>query len=203
MLIGQWVQRLRLFYRFKTIFVRLLPLSDEPSEWLLTSEATNANGIQGYSWKNLKRKNTESDDKREKTKKHEENRKAHKFNIKWLTNHEWLDYDESNDTWHKVPWTSLDIWSSKGRTFTGPKHFLLDQKKKFTQFKCNILFSWIFIYVEENRKAHKFNIKWLTNHEWLDYDESNDTWHAKYGKDDDFCEDWCPSTITEVPISIF
>ena len=47
----------------------------------------------------------------------------------------------------KVPWTSLDIWSSKGRTFTGPKHFLLDQKKKFTQFKCNILFSCIFIYV--------------------------------------------------------
>ena len=31
---GQLVQRLRLFYRSKTIFVRLLPLSDEPSEWL-------------------------------------------------------------------------------------------------------------------------------------------------------------------------
>jgi hypothetical protein len=46
----------------------------------------------------------------------------------------------------KVPWTSLDIWSSKGRTFTGPNHFLLDQKK-LTQFKCNILFSCIFIYV--------------------------------------------------------
>ena len=29
----------------------------------------------------------------------------------------------------KVPWTSLDIWSSKGRTFTRPNHFLLDQKK--------------------------------------------------------------------------
>jgi hypothetical protein len=39
----------------------------------------------------------------------------------------------------KVPWTSLDIWFSKGRTFTGPNHFLLDQKK-LTQFKCNILF---------------------------------------------------------------
>jgi hypothetical protein len=39
----------------------------------------------------------ESDDKREKTKKYEENRKARKFNVKWLTNHEWLDYDESND----------------------------------------------------------------------------------------------------------
>ena len=39
----------------------------------------------------------------------------------------------------KVPWTSLNIWSSKGRTFTGPK--------KITQFKCNILFSCIFIYV--------------------------------------------------------
>jgi hypothetical protein len=24
----------------------------------------------------------------------------------------------------KVPWTSLDIWPSKGRTFTGPNHFL-------------------------------------------------------------------------------
>ena len=35
----------------------------------------------------------------------------------------------------KVPWTSLDIWSSKGRTFTGPNHFLLDQIK-LTQFKC-------------------------------------------------------------------
>jgi hypothetical protein len=31
-------------------------------------------------------KTTESDDKREKTKKYEENRKAHKFNVKWLTN---------------------------------------------------------------------------------------------------------------------
>ena len=46
----------------------------------------------------------------------------------------------------KVPWTSLDIWSSKGRTFTGPNHFLLDQIK-LTQFKCNILFSCIFIYL--------------------------------------------------------
>jgi hypothetical protein len=27
---------------------------------------------------------------------------------------------------------------------------------------------------EENRKARKFNVKWLTNREWLDYDESND-----------------------------
>jgi hypothetical protein len=34
MLTGQLVQRLRLFYRSKTIFVGLLPLSDEPSEWL-------------------------------------------------------------------------------------------------------------------------------------------------------------------------
>ena len=47
--------------------------------------------------KSLKRKTTESDDKREKTKKYEENRKAHKFNVKWLSNREWLDYDESND----------------------------------------------------------------------------------------------------------
>ena len=47
--------------------------------------------------KSLKRKTTESDDKREKTKKYEENRKARKFNVKWLTNREWLDYDESND----------------------------------------------------------------------------------------------------------
>jgi hypothetical protein len=36
--------------------------------------------------KSLKRKTTESDDKREKTKKYEENRKARKFNVKWLTN---------------------------------------------------------------------------------------------------------------------
>jgi hypothetical protein len=35
----------------------------------------------------------ESDDKREKMKKHEENRKARKFNVKWLTNREWLDKD--------------------------------------------------------------------------------------------------------------
>jgi hypothetical protein len=35
MLTGQLVQRLRLFYQSKTIFVRLLPLSDEPSERLL------------------------------------------------------------------------------------------------------------------------------------------------------------------------
>jgi hypothetical protein len=27
---------------------------------------------------------------------------------------------------------------------------------------------------EENRKARKLNVKWLTNREWLDYDESND-----------------------------
>jgi hypothetical protein len=32
--------------------------------------------------KSLKRKTMESDDKREKTKKYEENRKAHKFNVK-------------------------------------------------------------------------------------------------------------------------
>ena len=37
MLTGQLVQRLRLFYRSKTIFVWLLPLSDEPSEWLCIS----------------------------------------------------------------------------------------------------------------------------------------------------------------------
>jgi hypothetical protein len=41
---------------------------------------------------------------------------------------------------------TLDIWSSKGRTFTGPNHFLLNHKK-LTQFRCNILFSCIFIYV--------------------------------------------------------
>ena len=46
--------------------------------------------------KNLNGKTTESDDKREKTKKYEENRKARKFNVKWLTNREWLDYNESN-----------------------------------------------------------------------------------------------------------
>ena len=34
MLTSQLVQRLRLFYRSKAIFVVLLPLSDEPSEWL-------------------------------------------------------------------------------------------------------------------------------------------------------------------------
>jgi hypothetical protein len=43
------------------------------------------------------RKNHESDDKQNKRKKYEENRKARKFNMKWLTNREWLDYDESND----------------------------------------------------------------------------------------------------------
>ena len=47
--------------------------------------------------KSLKGKTTTSDDKREKTKKYEENRKAPKFNVKWLINREWLDYDESND----------------------------------------------------------------------------------------------------------
>jgi hypothetical protein len=57
------------------------------------------------SGKSLKRKTTESDDKREKTKKYEENRKARKFKVKRLTNHEWLDYDDSNDImtckiWH-------------------------------------------------------------------------------------------------------
>jgi hypothetical protein len=34
MLTGKLVQRARLFYPSKTIFVGLLPLSDEPSEWL-------------------------------------------------------------------------------------------------------------------------------------------------------------------------
>jgi hypothetical protein len=48
----------------------------------------------GYSWKESEK---ESDDKREKTKKYEESRKARKFNVKWLTNRKWLDYDESND----------------------------------------------------------------------------------------------------------
>jgi hypothetical protein len=42
--------------------------------------------------KSLKRKTTENDDKREKTKKYEENRKARTFNVKWLTNREWLDH---------------------------------------------------------------------------------------------------------------
>jgi hypothetical protein len=47
--------------------------------------------------KSQKRKTTESDDQRGKTKKYKENRKARQFNMKWLTNREWLDYDESND----------------------------------------------------------------------------------------------------------
>jgi hypothetical protein len=47
--------------------------------------------------KSLIRKTMESDNNREKTKKYEENRKARKFNVKWLTNRELLDYDESND----------------------------------------------------------------------------------------------------------
>ena len=47
--------------------------------------------------KSLKRKTTESHDKQEKTKKFEENRKARKFNVKWLTNRECLDYDESSN----------------------------------------------------------------------------------------------------------
>jgi hypothetical protein len=47
--------------------------------------------------KSLKRKTTESDNKRKKMKKYEEIRKARKFNVKWLINREWLDYDESND----------------------------------------------------------------------------------------------------------
>jgi hypothetical protein len=47
--------------------------------------------------KSQKRITTDRNDQREKTKKYEENRKACKFNVKWLTNHEWLDYDESND----------------------------------------------------------------------------------------------------------
>jgi hypothetical protein len=51
--------------------------------------------------KSLKRKTTESDDKWEKTKKYEENRKAHKFNILKIemgfsVNSSWT-YDESND----------------------------------------------------------------------------------------------------------
>jgi hypothetical protein len=46
----------------------------------------------------------ESDDKREKTKKYEENRKAPKFNVKWLTNHEWLDY-ESFQRYLGLHWT--------------------------------------------------------------------------------------------------
>ena len=39
--------------------------------------------------KSLKRKTMESNDKREKTKKYEQNRKAPTFNVKWLTNAEW------------------------------------------------------------------------------------------------------------------
>jgi hypothetical protein len=46
--------------------------------------------------KSQKRITTDRDDQREKTKKYEENRKARQFNMKWLTNREWLDYDESN-----------------------------------------------------------------------------------------------------------
>jgi hypothetical protein len=42
----------------------------------------------------------------------------------------------------KVPWTSLDIWFSKGRTFTGPNHFLLDQKK-LTHLKSKKVFEVI------------------------------------------------------------
>jgi hypothetical protein len=51
----------------------------------------------GYSWKESEKENHESDDKQNKRKKYEENRKARKFNVKWLTNREWLDYDESNN----------------------------------------------------------------------------------------------------------
>jgi hypothetical protein len=57
--------------------------------------------------KSLKRKTTESDDKQEKTKKYEENRKACKFNVKWLTNREWLDYDESNDMHEVENWACI------------------------------------------------------------------------------------------------
>ena len=48
-------------------------------------------------WKSQKRITTDRDDQRKKTKKYEENRKSRQFNMKWLTNREWLDYDESND----------------------------------------------------------------------------------------------------------
>ena len=59
--------------------------------------------------KSLKRKTTESDDKQYKTKKYEENRKARKFNVKWLTNREWLDYDESNIMTCKTVLTYMNI----------------------------------------------------------------------------------------------
>jgi hypothetical protein len=49
MLTGQLVQRLRLFYRSKTIFVGLLPLSDEPSEWLFFRNLTRLPLIQLHS----------------------------------------------------------------------------------------------------------------------------------------------------------
>jgi hypothetical protein len=65
----------------------------------------------------------------------------------------WAGFEFAMSVIPKVPWTSLDIWSSKGRTFTRPNHFLLDQKK-LTQFKCNILFSCIFIYANSFQLHH-------------------------------------------------
>jgi hypothetical protein len=43
----------------------------------------------------------------------------------------------------------------------------------------NILIWQLFENLPENRKARKFNVKWLTNHEWLDYNESNNIMTCK------------------------
>jgi hypothetical protein len=62
----------------------------------------------------------------------------------------------------KVPWTSLDIWSSKGRTFIGPNHFLLDHNLSaifyslvysYMQAVFNFITS---IFTKSNRFLHTF-----------------------------------------------
>jgi hypothetical protein len=63
--------------------------------------------------KSQKRITTDRDDQREKTKKYEENRKARQFNMKWLTNREWLDYDESNIMTCKTVLTYMNIQENK------------------------------------------------------------------------------------------
>jgi hypothetical protein len=119
MLTSQLVQRLRLFYRSKTIFATVRPCMAKFQAIICHRSCWNQNVgapicSQGYSWKESEKENHGKWRQQEKTKKYEENRKACKFNVKWLTNREWLDYDESNDImtckiWQRWWWWWL-LW---------------------------------------------------------------------------------------------
>ena len=95
-------------------------------------------------------------------KKYEENRKARKFNVKWLTNREWLDHNESND----IMTCKICTKHSSRQTSSN-----LTNTNKFLTGCTN------------------FRISTIEDHETSAMHRNLDQIYGK-DDDDDFCEDW-------------